>query len=361
MRIVFFGTYDEVRHPRIGVLKEGFVDHRDEVLECNVPMGLDTAARVRMARRPWLAPALVLRLALTWPRLWRRTRALARPDAVIVGYLGQFDVHLARLLWRESCVVLDHLVPAGEAGRDRGLTSRRTLRLLDRLDAAALRAADVVCVDTDEHRELIPEDARQRAIIVPVGATKSWFRPPVRRAADKVRAIFFGLYTPLQGAPVIGEAIHLLRDEPIEFTMIGGGQDYIAARAATRGCRSVEWHPWVDGRELPDLVSSHDICLGIFGIGAKAHRVVPNKVFQGAAAGTAIVTSDTPPQRRALGEAAMLVRPGDARGLADGLAQLSSDVDALWRLREAAYRRAQEAFQPRHVVAALRQRLAEVA
>jgi glycosyltransferase involved in cell wall biosynthesis len=42
-------------------------------------------------------------------------------------------------------------------------------------------------------------------------------------------------------------------------------------------------------------------------------------VFQGAAAGCAIVTSDIPPQRRALGDAALLVPPGDPAALAAAL------------------------------------------
>ena len=70
---------------------------------------------------------------------------------------------------------------------------------------------------------------------------------------------------------------------------------------------------------LPALVAGHDVCLGIFGTGDKALRVVPNKVFQGAAAGCAIVTSDTAPQRRALGDAAVLVPPGDPEALAAAL------------------------------------------
>ena len=48
-------------------------------------------------------------------------------------------------------------------------------------------------------------------------------------------------------------------------------------------------------------------------------HVVPNKVFEGAAAGWAIITSDTAPQRRALGDAAIFVGPADARSLAETL------------------------------------------
>ena len=45
------------------------------------------------------------------------------------------------------------------------------------------------------------------------------------------------------------------------------------------------------------MVASHDVCLGIFGDTDKALSVVPTKVYQGAAAGCAVVTSDTAPHR----------------------------------------------------------------
>ena len=85
--------------------------------------------------------------------------------------------------------------------------------------------------------------------------------------------------------------------------MIGTGQDLAQARSAAAANHAVSWRDWVPAAELPAIVAGHDVCLGIFGTGEKALRVVPNKVFQGAAAGCAIVTSDTAPQRRALREA----------------------------------------------------------
>jgi len=47
--------------------------------------------------------------------------------------------------------------------------------------------------------------------------------------------------------------------------------------------------------------------------------VVPNKVFQGAAAGCAIITSDTGAPARVFGDAIVLVPPGDADALAAAL------------------------------------------
>jgi glycosyltransferase involved in cell wall biosynthesis len=86
-------------------------------------------------------------------------------------------------------------------------------------------------------------------------------------------------------------------------------------------------------------------------------RVVPNKVFQGAAAGTAIVTSDTPPQRQELEDAAAYVPAGDASALAAELRKLAGDRDRLWELRVAAFGRANERFHPAAVIEALNARL----
>jgi SAM-dependent methyltransferase len=139
--------------------------------------------------------------------------------------------------------------------------------------------------------------------------------------------------------------------------MIGGGQDEAEARAAAAPNPAVRWLDWVPAAELPALVAGHHVCLGIFGTSAKALRVVPNKVFQGAAAGCAIVTSDTPPQRRALGDAAVLVPPGDPEALAAALVRLADDRAELARLRLAARKLAQQQFAPEQIVAPLTARL----
>src|SRR3954453_12885957 len=91
-RVLFFGTYDARLYPRVRVLQEGFESLGDDVVECNVPLGLDTGLRVKMLRRPWLAPLLLVRLVQAWSRLVWRSRGLGRVDLVVVGYMGHFDV-----------------------------------------------------------------------------------------------------------------------------------------------------------------------------------------------------------------------------------------------------------------------------
>ena len=338
MRVLLFGTYDTSTHPRVATIAEGLRATGAVVAECNAPLGLDTAARVDMLARPWRVPALLARLARRWATLARTARRIPAPDVVVVGYLGHFDVHLAKLMFRRVPVVLDHLIGASDTARDRRLNGggvrQRVLRVID---SAALRAADIIVVDTEEHLAALPQQHRARAVVVPVGAPAAWYAAAQPGGADDagapLRVVFYGLYTPLQGTPVIGAALGRIAGAPIEITMIGSGQDEAETRSAAAANQAVRWLDWVPAADLPALVASHHVCLGIFGTGDKALRVVPNKVFQGAAAGCAIVTSDTAPQRRALGESALLVPPGEAEALAGALLRLAGDRAELARLR----------------------------
>ncbi|MDG4764977.1 glycosyltransferase [Solwaraspora sp. WMMD406] len=391
MRWLVFGTYEAQRHPRIAVLIEGLRSAGDDVVEINAPLGLDTAARVAMLRQPWRLPLLAAKLVRCWTSLARRARRHRKPgavDAVLVGYLGHFDVRLARLLFRRTPIVLDHLVSAAGTARDRGLTSGGPAgsgglkaRLMRTIDSGALRSADLVVVDTAEHASALPPGAADRGVVALVGAGRDWFaaRPtapafpeadpamagqstPTAPPGRRLRAIFVGLYTPLHGTITLGAALaQLADDDRIEITMVGTGQEYAECRAAAASNPRITWIDWATSAELPDLVAGHDVALGIFGTTDKALDVVPTKVFQGAAAGCAVLTSDTPPQRRVLGDAAILVPPGDPAAIAAALRRLADDPDLLRLRRAAAGRRADECFQAVAVVEPVRRRAADMA
>jgi glycosyltransferase involved in cell wall biosynthesis len=386
VRWLAFGTYDVQAHPRVAVLLEGLADRGEEVDEVVRPLGLSTAARVDLVQRPWRLPLAAVRVL----RCWGRLVAAAGPrllgpgaayDVVLVGYLGHFDVLLARALLaaarvrhpgrRRPVVVLDHLVSAAGTAADRGLAGAGGPkdRLLRAVDAAALRAADVVLVDTEQRlAELGPAD-RERTVVVPVGATREWFAAgAVHLSADRaaephvLRAIFVGLFTPLQGTTTIAEALALLpppadAHSGIRVTLAGTGQDRPAARQRAGGAIGVTWVDWLPAADLPAVVRTFDVGLGIFGTTPKALAVVPTKVFQAAAAACAVVTSDTAPQRLSLGDAAVFVPPGDAPALARALTELAADPGEVRRLGAAAHDRAQAHFTGHAVVGPLLDRL----
>lgn len=363
-----FGSYDKRTQPRVGVLIEGLCAHGDAVTEVNVPFGLSAIQREAILRQAWRLPIFFALLARCWFKLIIRGVSAfraTRPEVVLVGYLGHFDVLLARgLFGRRATIVLDHFVFAEDTSTDRGVTTTWKTRLLRLLDHLAVRSADVVLLDTEEHLELMPPRYLDRAVVVPVGATDRWFqaggeRPVASNDEQRaIRIIFFGLFTPLQGAPIIGEALRLLKDDhDFEFLIVGRGQDLDEARLAWAENPHVQWTEWIEADELPRVVAQHDVCLGIFSTNPKAQRVTPTKVFQGAAAGCAIVTSDTPPQRTMLRDAATFVPTGDASAIAESLRTLAADRYLLARGKAQARDRATSAFTPETVVIPLRERL----
>jgi glycosyltransferase involved in cell wall biosynthesis len=361
VRITFFGTYNTATTPRVQVLIDGLRAHKVVVTECNVVLNVSTKQRVSILAQPWKLPLLLAAIASCWIKLSLRRRHLPLSDAVIIGYMGHFDIHLAHRMFRRQPLILDYMISAGDTARDRGESGGLKLKLLTWIDNAALKKASIVLVDTEEHRLRLPPNYQQKAIVVPVGAPNDWFKYAYTKVTkdQPLQVIFFGNYIPLQGAPVIGEALAKLR-LPVTVTMVGSGQEREAAQQAAEtaeGSVAIHWLDWVEPDKLPKLVASHDVCLGIFGVGPKALRVVPNKIYQGAAVGRALITSDTPPQRRALKEAALFVPPGDTQALADAITHLADKPEAVSKLKTAALARAQKHFTPSAVVEPLLEKL----
>lgn len=376
MHVLGFGTYDSARHPRPGIVLKGLADLGVEVTELNEPLRVSASDRVAIMKSPWRVPFLVVRILMCWARLcqsWlrlsRRWRGRAgnggrHPDAVFVGYMAHFDVVLARALFPKTPIAVDMLIFGADTARDRGQPPGLTMLLIGALDRLAIRLADVVLIDTEENAQLIPPRHRHKAVVMPVGASDEWFasdgdttdapRAWPEGTSRSLSVIFFGLYTPLQGAPTIGSALAELRDTAsVRVTMVGTGQDYEATRRLAGDGTNVTWVDWVPPDDLPTVVRQHDVCLGIFGVTEKARRVVPNKVFEGAAAGCVVITSDTAPQRRTLGASAIYVEPANPRALVRALRHLVHESDDRILRRKRLAGLADRSFRPRHVVVPL--------
>jgi glycosyltransferase involved in cell wall biosynthesis len=288
----------------------------------------------------WRAgPTTALRLARAELRLLRRQPE--RYDAVIVGYPGHFDLPAARRAARGAPVLFNPLVSLADTlvsdrGRFRaGSLPARALALVDR---RALRAADVVVADTEQHARFLAELAGlERVEVCFVGAEERVFRPG--RANAFTYVLFVGKLIPLHGLDTIIEAARLAPELP--FRVVGSGQ---LGRLLERRPENVEWVRWVEYEQLSGELHAAGAALGIFGRSEKAARVIPNKAFQSLACRTPLVTADTAAARELLvdGESALLVPPGDAPALASALRRLASDDSLRARIAEgglSAYRR----------------------
>jgi len=317
MRALYFGTYDR-GYPR-----------NAQVISCLRGAGVDVveAHTAVWGRHNWsVGPAQLARLLRAEGRLLREGARDA--DVVIVGYPGHFDIPAARRVARGRPVVFNPLVSlydtvVEDRGRYRsGSVAAGVVRQLDRI---AFRGASVVVADTDAHARFFRErfGLRPDAVeIAFVGAEDRLFHPGWQ-APEPFHALFVGKLIPLHGLDTILAAAAVAPEIP--FRVVGEGQlsELLRDRPA-----NVEHVPWLEYEQLPAAYQRAGCALGVFGTGAKATRVIPNKAFQALACGTPLVTADTPAARELLtdGVDALLVPPGDPRALAAAVRRLAADV-----------------------------------
>lgn len=353
MRILVWGTYDRGK-PRIRILCNGMRAAGAQVdeIHANIWVGVEDKSQVRGlgARLHLLA-----RWIFAYPRLiWRLAKA-PKPDLLLISYPGILDAFIASFFgrWRHIPVAWDVFISIYDTiVEDRKMHQKGSLaaRLLHGLERRALQRVDLVFMDTQAHaRRLeslfaLPENSCGS---VWVGAETEHFlqrdSPPARASDAPMKVLFYGQFIPLHGIPTIVEAARILKDAPIEWTLIGRGQESERVRAMLdrEPLPKLHWFQWVAYKELEQWMAKSDICLGIFGDSAKAASVIPNKVFQIVAAGRPLITRDSPAIRELLSHTPgciYLIPNRDAAALANAVLEHFSSSD--WKLGISCHRKA---------------------
>lgn len=333
-RIVLWGTCD-VGKPRVRILLQGLRAQGTEVIECRADLwkGIEDKSQVR-GPIAWLR--LGLRALWIYPALlWRYVR-LPNHDWVLLGYPAIPDIFVIRLFaWlRGTRVAMDWFLSAYDTiVLDRALFAPGHPMAIaaKSVEWFGVRLADVVFMDTATHARRMEKLfglASGRCGYVWVGVEDSVFitsklQAPVATMRD-TRVLFYGQFIPLHGLPTIVEAARLLRDAPIDWQLIGRGQEDVKVRAMLDAdpLPRMHWLDWVPYADLPGYIQEADICLGIFGTSNKAGSVIPNKVFQILAAGRPLVTRDSEAMHELLDgmdSTIALVPAGNAHALANAI------------------------------------------
>lgn len=331
MKIVLWGTYDTGK-PRIRILREGLRAQGVEITEIHKDIWGDIGDKSAIGGAlEWLRRGL--RLFGAYPFLiWRYLRAPAH-DLVLVSYPGQLDVLVLRpFAWiRRKPIAFDWFISAFDTVvADRQLFGRENplAWTLWAGEWLASRAADLVFMDTAAHARRMEQLFRRSLDSIEhvrVGAEQTFFRGSSRQPpSGLLQVLFYGQFIPLHGIDTIVEAARLLRDAPMQWTLVGRGQEAprIRAMLAKEPLPALNWVEWVPYDQLAKQIAQADVCLGIFGTSDKAASVIPNKVFQILASGLPLVTRDSPAIRELLANSppcVYLVPPGDARALAGAI------------------------------------------
>lgn len=272
-------------------------------------------------------------------RLW----TLPRPDLVWVPCFRQRDLAAAGRWARAKGLPLlfDPLISAYDKQvfeRAKCLPDSPKARRLHAWERRLFQSADIVLADTQAHAAyfiaefgLVPE----RVHIVYVGAEEPLFHPapmPDHSDGHVPEVLFYGSFIDLQAPQVIVEAARLYQGPPVQWTLLGQGPLRAECERLAVGLPNVRFEDPIAYEKLPERIHRADILLGVFDDGAKAGRVIPNKVFQAMACGRPVLTRRAdayPAALRGEGRGLFWVTPASAEDLANKVARLVADAKTL--------------------------------
>ena len=343
LRVCYFGTYRS-EYARNQVLIEGLRRAGAEVLICHEPLWHSIEDRIQVASGGWYRPGFWLRVFRTYRRLIRKYRTISSYDILVVGYPGQYDVFLARLLcwFSKKPLVWDVLNSMYLIMTERGIAQahRLTAGIVRRLEQAALRLPDLLFLDTDVFIEWFHTTYRISANhfrVIPICIDKDELPDALRKAGDQaakdpqqLSILYYGTFIPNHGVDVIIEAAHLLRDDPeITFCLVGDGPDKQKALelAESYNLKNVDFIDWLEKPALALKITIADICLGGFGDTLQASLTFNNKVYEAFSLKKPVITGKSPaiPPSLIHGEHLYLCERGSPASLAESIRTLRDD------------------------------------
>lgn len=309
-----------------------------------------------------------------WPRFgdveafFRGLDRRGRPDLVWVPVARQRDI-AAACRWahaRGIPVVFDPMISAWDKKvleqKKWQAHEKRAEKLLAR-ERRLMAMPDLVCWDTSCHVDFCEEYLkvpRGKLRVLLTGTDESVFKPqPVMPASDGVfRVLYHGAYLPLHGTETIVEAARMTEGTGIHWDFLGWGAYKSATEAKAAGITNITFLDKVPYVEVPKVIASHDVVLGVFGTTAKAARVIGNKVYECMACCRPTVNefcTGYPPEAAGC-RAIKFIPPGDAGALVRAIEEYRSD----WNAREEYFAAAREFFEKHLSMAVIKKQLEEI-
>lgn len=354
---------------------DGLRSNGVEVIECQEPLWHGFDDRERVASGEWASFAFLRRVLRTYTRLLLRYVHLSkRFDVMVVGYPGQFDVLLARLLsWAgRKPLAWDIFMSIYLITLERQLDqrSRFTAGLIRTAEQIACRLPDLLILDTSAYVAWFGATygiTADRFRLVPTGADDRIFGAVSSGSHEGplFRVLYYGTFIRNHGVEHIIEAARLLAGDPtIQFELIGDGPERGRAIGLARqyGLRNLTFIEWLPKPDLAARAAKADLCLGAFGTTPQSLMTVQNKIYEAMAMARPIVTGDSPAVREVLsdGEHVFLCARANPSALAETICFLRDHPEVRQRVAQGGHDRFVAAFDVGHIGARFAAHLREL-
>jgi len=279
--------------------------------------------------------------------LWRAARLARSCDLVVVGFYGQLILPFIKLLtWKPILfdmyiATYDTMIFDRSAAKDKSLKAQ----FYKMSDVLSCRLSRRLVLETEDHIRDFAEKfhvskEKFARVFLAVDDTVIYPRPD-EKTGDRLLVHFHGEYAPFHGVKFILQAAHFLKDEPIDFQIIGKGITYDADMRLAKelNLTNVRFIDPVPYEELAHYMARADVCLGIFGDNARMLRVLTNKVIEAIGMGKPLITGRNAPVQELLrhGDSVYLVERGNAQALADGILELKQNSGLRQKIAKGGY------------------------
>jgi glycosyltransferase involved in cell wall biosynthesis len=277
-------------------------------------------------------------------------------DAILVTKFNVLLLPVCALLawWLNATLIYDLFVSLYRTGKMHSYPAWK-VNLVYGIEQVTLRLPDILLTETGEFADLYVDlygIPRERIVGIPIGAD-DMFHPREDDIFDSYTVAYWGNFLPHHGLETVVAAIDILRTEDVQFHFYGDGplRTDIQERIHKLEVNSVTFHGRVPAEELSVAAANADVALGIFEDDPRSQASITNKVTEGVAAGTAVVTMRSPAIEEWFddNENIVLVPPEDPDALADAIHDLRNEPARREEIARAGRQRYETVFSVEHI------------
>jgi glycosyltransferase involved in cell wall biosynthesis len=337
MKICYFGTYRS-DYSRNLIMIDGLRKVGVEVIECHETLWHGIEDRITTLSGGWKKLRFWGRAIKIYTSLLIKYFYVGDYDAMVVGYPGQFDVYLARILtWlKRKPLIWDVLMSIALVAEERGLAekNRFIVDVIRFFEKTACFLPDQLIIESRQYAEwfkTIYSVPLERFCLVPLGANERKFfpRPFAKKEQPNFTVLYYGSFIPNHGVSTMLEAARKLQvHADIQFIFAGEGPLRSEFQKEASSLSNVQFTGYMSDEELMEIITRADVCFGVFGQTKQSMMTIQNKIYECLAMAKPLVTGASERVNEVfIHKKHLFICERNADSLVDALLELKSNPD----------------------------------